>query len=194
MSRSADKRPLLPSKNRRISPEKTGKTPEINQKQRFFMPLPFTIGFQPRRGKEMTGFILRHTARIREVYFAWGDFSSGRGRLKTEAEQQATEEALAEFSRAGLGLDLLLKQGDMVLYGPNQWHMQYADTDVSPRCLRIFFEMNGDLSALLNRKFGATDTIRHIHIHVDVRKYRIYRISCIKRSFRAGGTPLWSVV
>ena len=72
------------------------------------MSLPFTIGFQPRRGEEMTRFILRNTEYIRDVYFAWGDFSSGRGRLKTEAEQQATEVALAEFSQAGLGLDLLL--------------------------------------------------------------------------------------
>ena len=24
------------------------------------------------------------------------------------------------------GQDLLLKQGDLVIYGPNQWHMQYA--------------------------------------------------------------------
>lgn len=72
------------------------------------MPLPFTIGFQPRRGEEITGLVLRNRDRIREVYFAWGDFSSGRGRLKTEAEQQATEKALARFHAAGIGLDLLL--------------------------------------------------------------------------------------
>ena len=49
-----------------------------------------------------------------------------------------------------------LQQGDFVIYGPNQWHMQYADTDVSPRCLRIFFEMNGDMTPLLHRKFTAS--------------------------------------
>ncbi len=72
------------------------------------MTLPFTIGFQPRRGREITETVLRNKDRIREMYFAWGDFSSGRGRLKTEAEQMATESALAEFSKAGIGLDLLL--------------------------------------------------------------------------------------
>ena len=29
------------------------------------------------------------------------------------------------------GQDLLLKQGDLVIYGPGQWHMQYADRPVS---------------------------------------------------------------
>ena len=55
-----------------------------------------------------------------------------------------------------------LQQGEFVIYGPKQWHMQYADTDVSPRCLRIFFEMNGDLSALQNRKFSASGGIQQI--------------------------------
>ena len=41
------------------------------------------------------------------------------------------------------GLDLLLKQGDMVLYGPNQWHMQYADIGVAPRYLTISFDASG---------------------------------------------------
>ena len=72
------------------------------------MSLPFTIGFQPRRGREITEIVLQNKERIREVYFAWGDFSSGRGRLKSEAEQQATEDALAKFSEAKIGLDLLL--------------------------------------------------------------------------------------
>lgn len=30
------------------------------------------------------------------------------------------------------GQDLLLRQGDIVLYGPGQWHMQYADIGVAP--------------------------------------------------------------
>ena len=54
------------------------------------------------------------------------------------------------------GRKLHLQQGDFVIYSANQWHMQYADTDVAPRCLRIFFEMQGDLKALQNRKFTAT--------------------------------------
>lgn len=52
------------------------------------------------------------------------------------------------------GLDLVLEQGDMALYGPGQWHMQYADVEVAPRFVTISFDVEGgDLSGLLNRKF-----------------------------------------
>lgn len=54
------------------------------------------------------------------------------------------------------GRKLVLRQGDMVVYDTNQWHMQYADTDVSPRCYRVFFEMHGDIKPLKNRKFTAS--------------------------------------
>jgi len=55
------------------------------------------------------------------------------------------------------GQDLLLKQGDMVIYGPNQWHMQYADIDVAPRYVTLTFDMDSDvLKPLTNRKFTAS--------------------------------------
>ena len=54
------------------------------------------------------------------------------------------------------GQDLLLKQGDIVIYAPNQWHMQYADIDVAPRFVTITFDMEGEgLVPLFNRKFTA---------------------------------------
>ena len=55
-----------------------------------------------------------------------------------------------------------LQQGDFVIYGPNQWHMQYADTDVSPRCLRIFFALQGEPAVLLNRKFTASGRLEQL--------------------------------
>ena len=58
------------------------------------------------------------------------------------------------------GQDLLLKQGDMVIYAPNQWHMQYADVDVAPRYVTLTFDLQGDgLEILVNRKFSAS---RHV--------------------------------
>lgn len=52
------------------------------------------------------------------------------------------------------GQDLLLEQGDMVIYGSEQWHMQYADIGVAPRYVTISFGLEGsDLSGLINRKF-----------------------------------------
>lgn len=54
------------------------------------------------------------------------------------------------------GQDLLLEQGDMVLYGPEQWHMQYADIGIAPRYVTISFDIaGGDLSPLFNQKFQA---------------------------------------
>ena len=55
------------------------------------------------------------------------------------------------------GQDLLLKQGDMVIYGPNQWHMQYADVDVAPRYVTLTFDLRGEgIAPLVNRKFTAS--------------------------------------
>ena len=52
------------------------------------------------------------------------------------------------------GRDILLEQGDLVIYGPDQWHMQYADVDVSPSFITVTFELAGDYDQeLLNRKF-----------------------------------------
>lgn len=54
------------------------------------------------------------------------------------------------------GQDILLKQGDLVIYGANQWHMQYAEIGVAPRFVTITFDISaGDLTPLLNRKFSA---------------------------------------
>ncbi len=58
------------------------------------------------------------------------------------------------------GQDLLLKQGDLVIYGPHQWHMQYADIGVAPRFVTISFDMGGvELKPLLGRKFTASPAI-----------------------------------
>ena len=58
------------------------------------------------------------------------------------------------------GQDMLLKQGDLVIYSPNQWHMQYADIGVAPRYVTISFEVEGmELAPLMNRKFTAPQNV-----------------------------------
>ncbi len=58
------------------------------------------------------------------------------------------------------GQDLLLKQGDLVIYGPNQWHMQYADIGVAPRYVTLSFDLSGgELEPLLRRKFTAPQQV-----------------------------------
>ena len=58
------------------------------------------------------------------------------------------------------GQDLLLKQGDIVIYGPGQWHMQYADIGVAPRFVTLSFSVSGlELEPLMNRKFTAPQSV-----------------------------------
>ena len=58
------------------------------------------------------------------------------------------------------GIDLLLKQGELVLYGPDQWHMQYADIGVAPRYITVTFDAQGlDWQNLANRKFSAPQKV-----------------------------------
>ena len=53
------------------------------------------------------------------------------------------------------GRDILLEQGELVLYGSNQWHMQYADVDMSPSFITITFDLAGEYpQELINRKFS----------------------------------------
>ncbi len=55
------------------------------------------------------------------------------------------------------GQDLLLGQGDMTLFRPGQWHMQYADMGVAPRFVTVTFHMTGaDLSGFYDRAFPAS--------------------------------------
>ena len=61
-----------------------------------------------------------------------------------------------ELHSVAEGQDILLKQGDIAIFGPNQWHMHYADIGVAPRYVTITFDLEGvDITPLLNRKFAA---------------------------------------
>lgn len=61
------------------------------------------------------------------------------------------------------GRDLLLEPGDMVLYGPNQWHMQYAEVEIAPCLATISFAVSGcDLQKLTNCKLHASQNAKEI--------------------------------
>lgn len=54
------------------------------------------------------------------------------------------------------GVEMTLEQGNIVVYGSGQWHMQYADLDCAANFVTITFDLlGGDLNTLLNRKFTA---------------------------------------
>lgn len=47
-----------------------------------------------------------------------------------------------------------LKQGQLMFFAPNQWHMQYTDLNVTARFLTVAFDLNSDLTlSLSNRVF-----------------------------------------
>lgn len=53
------------------------------------------------------------------------------------------------------GQDLYLSQGEMVLYAPEQWHMQYADAGEAPSMVTASFWAKGlQWEILSNRKFS----------------------------------------
>ena len=96
-----------------------------------------------------------HRLRVTDLYTFFyhekeqGFFFSGEAHpmLELTYVDQGTMHSVAD------GQDLLLSQGDMVLYGPNQWHMQYSDIGVAPRYVTLSFDVEGgDLSSLLSKK------------------------------------------
>ncbi len=51
------------------------------------------------------------------------------------------------------GADTVLVQGEMMLYGPGLWHMQYADVDAEVSFITVSFELGGSgYDSLLNRR------------------------------------------
>ena len=116
--------------------------------------LPQSIGSYTRR----EGFSVSHLLHVQSLYTFFyhekeqGFLFSGEAHpmLELTYVDQGSLHSVAD------GQDLLLEQGDMVLYGPEQWHMQYADIGVAPRYVTISFDIaGGDLSTLFNQKFQA---------------------------------------
>ncbi len=105
---------------------------------------------------------LEHQLRVESIYTFWyqekeqGFLFPGESHPMAELTyvDQGSLHSVAE------GQDLLLKQGDLVVYGPGQWHMQYSDIGVAPRFVTISFELGGmEWTPLLNRKFTAPQNV-----------------------------------
>ena len=105
---------------------------------------------------------MEHQLRVKSIYTFWyqekeqGFLFPGESHPMAELTyvDQGSLHSVAE------GQDLLLKQGDLVIYGANQWHMQYSDIGVAPRFVTISFSLEGmGLVSLLNRKFTAPQNV-----------------------------------
>ncbi len=101
-------------------------------------------------------FQLQHRLRVTDLYTFFyhekekGFFFPGESHpmLELTYVDQGTLHSVAD------GRDTLLTQGDLTIYGPNQWHMQYTDMDVAPHYVTISFDIDGcDVHKLIDRKF-----------------------------------------
>ena len=53
------------------------------------------------------------------------------------------------------GTDTVLRQGEMMVYGPGLWHMQHAELDAEVSFITVSFELlRGELDPLVNRRIG----------------------------------------
>ena len=50
------------------------------------------------------------------------------------------------------GNGFLLKQGQLMVFAPNQWHMQYTDLNLSARFLTIAFDLDSELKLNLSNR------------------------------------------
>ena len=56
-----------------------------------------------------------------------------------------------------------MQKGDAMIYGENQWHMQYADKDQSVRFITVSFNMDWEYSAyLLNKTIPVPPELRNV--------------------------------
>ena len=123
----------------------------------------YTINAPEKTGvRDSDSLQVEHQLRVESIYTFWyqekeqGFLFPGESHPMAELTyvDQGALHSVAE------GQDLLLKQGDLVIYGPGQWHMQYADIGVAPRFVTISFALESlELKALLNRKFTAPQNV-----------------------------------
>ncbi len=118
---------------------------------------PVSLGFGPDRDTRLNSCI--HIERILTFFYQ----EKEQGFLfpgESHPMPELTYVDQGELHSVVDGQDLLLKQGDLVIYGPNQWHMQYADIGIAPRFVTISFEVDGvDFTPLLERKFSAPQQV-----------------------------------
>ena len=68
--------------------------------------MKFQVGYQDNRS--LAEYLLKHNEKVSEVYFPWGDFTTGRGVIPSETVKRDLEADLRKFADAGIRLCLLL--------------------------------------------------------------------------------------
>lgn len=90
---------------------------------------------------------LSDSVHLKEVYTLF--YREGESGFLFKGEQHAACE-LTYVDRGRLycvvdGTSHLLKQGQMMIFGPNQWHMQYTDPEMTARYLTVSFDIESNM-------------------------------------------------
>lgn len=107
------------------------------------------------------GLKIADSIHLKEVYTLF--YQEGEPGFLFKGEQHAAFE-LTYVDRGQLtcmvdGKSHLLKQGQMMIFGPNQWHMQYTDLETTARFLTVSFDMESDMELpLQDRVFDLSST------------------------------------
>ena len=144
--------------------------------------MKYQVGHQDNRA--LIDYVLRHSGRISEVYFPWGDFATGRGIIQSETVKKNLAADLKRFSGAGLRLWLLLngncygfralsrsffqKLGDTVDYLRNEYSIAGVTT-ASPLIAR-FLRKNFaglEIRASVNMEIGTPEGVEYLEDYFD---------------------------
>lgn len=144
--------------------------------------MKYQVGYQDNR--PFIEYLLRHGDNVSEVYFPWGDFTTGRGVIPSESFKRNLSEDLKKFSGAGIRLCLLLngnccgrhtlarsffqKLGDTVDALREEYSLSGVTT-ASPliaRFLRKNFE-GLEIRASVNMEIGTPEGVEYLEDYFD---------------------------
>ena len=144
--------------------------------------MKFQVGYQDNR--PLVEYLLRHSGKVAEVYFPWGDFTTGRGVIPEETAHGNLPDDLRCFADAGIRLCLLLngncygkqtlardffqKLGDTVDFLRQEYSVAGVTT-ASPliaRFLRTNFP-GLEIRASVNMEIGTPEGVEYLEDYFD---------------------------
>ncbi len=144
--------------------------------------MKFQVGYQDNR--RLVEYLLRHADKVSEVYFPWGDFTTGRGVISDDSSRKYLTSDLQSFATSGIRLTLLLngncyghralarsfyqKLGDTVDHLSETYQLAGVTT-ASPLIAR-FLKRNFpqlEIRASVNMEIGTTEAVEYIEDYFD---------------------------
>lgn len=130
--------------------------------------MKFQIGYQNNR--KFIQYLLAHTEDISELYFPWGDFTTGRGVMEGEEAQCVLENDLEEFARAGIGFCLLLNgncYGGKALSRAFFDHLSKAVGELAKRFgLKCVTTASPVIASFLKKEFPSLSTRASVNMEI----------------------------